>query len=619
MKRALPALFFLMFSCAPSSKVEAVRDGALAPTISMAEDIPPAALPEVEPAPDKLEVTDAQGRTMYLMRAVRDDAGDMVASDVISAVVVSARFRNVAERRGRIDLRFDVRVPAGMVESRWQLRLSPVLRLPSGDTPLEPVYITGQRYRRAQLRGYQRYSHFLESIVSDSSVFIRRGQLEIFLKRNIPELYALRNDSSYVSDERFATIYGVTQEQAVRHYTDRFRKNLNSRRAAMKDRMFSRYVKAPFRAGLRLDSVLVDGSGDLLYTYCHTMRAVPGLKKAEIFLQGALFEEDRQLCALPEGSPLVFYISSLGGLAEEKERFLVEIRSRRVRADGEFRLEFSPGSSRLDTALGNNALEMKRIAVCLGELLQDSDFDMDSIVVAATCSPEGSWRFNQALSRKRSEAVCSWYSALQRQEGAELEFIPRAEPENWKGLREAIHADTLLAAFEKESLDRLMAVRDPDLRERRMAAMPCYRHLREEIYPHLRVVRFCFYRHRRGMVKDTVRTTVPDTLYAAGLRALRECDYPRAESLLRPYRDINSAVAHCAMDHIANAMAVLDSLPRSGRSEYLRALVYSRRGEDRAAMQAYLNACELDPSFVHRGNLDPEISELKKKYQTIEM
>lgn len=620
MRTAIPAILLVLCSCSSASKVEAVREGVLAPSLSMAEDLPPADLlaPE-QPVSDTIQVTDAQGRSMLLMRAVRDENGEMVASDVISPVVVAARFRNVAERQGTVTLRFDVKVPSGMVESGWQLRLFPFLCVGEERSRLAPVYISGQRYRRAQLRGYERYERFLDSIVSDSTLFIRSGQLVIFLRRNLPELWALRTDSSYVSDERFASIYGVTEQQAVQHYTDKFRKGINSRRAARRDKVFARYVKAPMPAGLQLDTVVADATGDMVYTYSHVLRTRPGLRKAEIFLEGALYDENGELCVLPGGEPLVFYISSLSGLAEERERFLLKITSRLVRADGECRLEFAPGSAVLDTFLAQNALEMKRIASALEELLEDSDYAMDSIIVAATCSPEGSWRFNSALSRRRSQAVCDWYSELRSRDTLSLDFIPRAVPENWDGLWSEVAADTLITDLEKQRVESLKDVRDPDRRERLLAGMPCYRHVRESIYPHLRVVNFRFYRHRRGMVKDTLVTSVPDTIYAAGLKALRDCDYKRAAALLAPYSDVNSAVAYCAADMNASAMHVLEGLPTSARGEYVRALVHARRGEEREAIEAYFRACELDPSYVHRGNLDPEISGLKKKYETVEI
>ena len=618
MRLPAPAILLMLCACSSAGKVEAVREGVLAPTLSMAEDLRPAELLETEPASDTIEVTDAQGRRMLLMRAVRDENGEMVASDVISPVVVAARFRNVAERHGCVTLRFDVRVPEGMVESGWQLRLFPFLHAAGERTPLAPVYITGRAYRRAQLRGYERYRHFLESIVSDSTLFIRTAQLEIFIRRNLPGIWALRNDSTYVSDERFASIYGVTERQAVEHYTDRFRMRMNSRRAAMTGRAFSRYVKAPMPEGLRLDTVVTEGSGEMVYAYSHLMHTKPGLRKAEIVLEGELYEEDRQLCRLPLGEPLVFYISSLSSLAEERERFLLKITERVARDDGECLLEFAPGSAALDTSLGHNALEMKKIATVLKELMDDDDYEMDSIIVAATCSPEGSWRFNTALSRRRSRAVCDWYSGTGPVDDKAPEFIPRTLPENWEGLMAAIASDTLLTQSEKEEVAELMSVRDPDRRERKLAAMPCYAHVRNHLYPHLRVVNFRFYRHRRGMVKDTLHTTVPDTLYAAGLRALRTGEYSKAMEILAPYEDINSAVAYCAMDRNASALAVLEKLPLTARGQYIRALVHARRGEERDAVEAYFQACGMDPSFIHRGNLDPEISGLKKKYDKLD-
>lgn len=48
--------------------------------------------------------------------------------------------------------------------------------------------------------------------------------------------------------------------------------------------------------------------------------------------------------------------------------------------------------------------------------------------------------------------------------------------------------------------------------------------------------------------------------------------------------------------------------------DYMLAVIYSRQGKNKEAVERYLKACELTPSYWHRGNLDPEISELIKKY-----
>jgi tetratricopeptide (TPR) repeat protein len=99
-----------------------------------------------------------------------------------------------------------------------------------------------------------------------------------------------------------------------------------------------------------------------------------------------------------------------------------------------------------------------------------------------------------------------------------------------------------------------------------------------------------------------------------GLQALRDREYERAVTLLRPYKDYNTAVAYCALDYNASALDILEPLERSDKVLYLLAILYSRRGDDRSAVENYLKACRLNPAFVHRGNLDPEISSLIRRY-----
>ena len=68
------------------------------------------------------------------------------------------------------------------------------------------------------------------------------------------------------------------------------------------------------------------------------------------------------------------------------------------------------------------------------------------------------------------------------------------------------------------------------------------------------------------------------------------------------------------MDYNASALEILEALPETDRVNYLHALIYSRQGEDRKAVERYLKACRQTPAYWHRGNLDPEISTLIKRY-----
>jgi hypothetical protein len=100
------------------------------------------------------KIREAPQDEVLIMKAVKDEEGEMVATDVISAAMVTARFRNVAERHGKVDLRFRIIVPATMRDSKWQLRFFPDLYMLGDTVSLDPVIITGLDYRRAQLRGY---------------------------------------------------------------------------------------------------------------------------------------------------------------------------------------------------------------------------------------------------------------------------------------------------------------------------------------------------------------------------------------------------------------------------------------------------------------------------------
>ena len=47
----------------------------------------------------------------------------------------------------------------------------------------------------------------------------------------------------------------------------------------------------------------------------------------------------------------------------------------------------------------------------------------------------------------------------------------------------------------------------------------------------------------------------------------------------------------------------------------MRALVYARKGNGTAAVKKYMSSIQKNPSYKFRGNLDPEISELIKRYR----
>ena len=632
-------------SCATQKKLQRLRNGET-PQVQLTLGNQPDYLPKVDEKSnvtrDTLKVKDDDGKELIVMKAIKDEeSGEMVATEEIQAAKITARFRNVAERNGKVDLAFQVIVPQSMRDSRWQLRFYPDMFLLGDSVRLDPVIITGAAYRKAQLRGYQMYEKFLSKIVNDSTKFINVRQLEIFLKRYIPQVFSYKTDTSFVSEQEFYSAYGVSERQAVEHYTNRFAKNLNERRKAKMDKMHRKYIKAPIVTEvIRLDTVMISDDGEFIYNYVQTINTRPKLRKVDIVLSGEIYEQDKRLYNIPRGEPLTFYISSISAFVDNTERYLTKVVERRAMANTESRIDFELGKSDIKPEYGRNLEEIAMIERTLASLVENSTYDLDSITVRATASPEGPYAVNKRLAQRRSESVSSWFGkyvksyrdSLVAARGVFAElgsdsfkdasggltdvvFTPRCIPENWEDLKALVASDIVMNESQKVEFVKICeSVTDLDRREAVLRQCTFYNYMKETLYSRLRTVKFNFYLHRKGMIKDTVHTTVVDSLYMEGVQALRDMDYASAISRLLPYKDFNAAVACVGMDRNATAMKILLSLPASDKVNYLLAILYSRAGDYQNAVGRYLKACRQNPSFVFRGNLDPEIYVLIKTY-----
>lgn len=632
------ALSLLVAGCASQRKMKTLQSGTIRPSLVLAQkqDYIPDIRKDLKAQRDTFIIKDGD-KEILIMKAIKDEDGEMVAHDVIDAAVVTARFRNVAERNGRVDIEFQVIVPQSMQDSRWQLRFRPQMYIMQDTLDLDPVIITGSEYRKAQLRGYQQYEKFLSSIVTNPDEFVNWWLLELFIERNIPDLYAFKTDSTYVSDEQFASVYGVTEKEAIEHYTDKLAREYNSRKMSRKEKMYRKYVKVPIETeGLRLDTVIQSYNGDFIYRYVQPIKTRPKLRKVDVVLSGDIYESDQKIYDIPLSDPLTFYISSLSAFVDNTERYLTKIIERRVEENTACYIEFASASFEVDETMGNNPGEIGRIKDNLKSLMNNEKFDLDSIVVTSSASPEGTVKYNDRLSTRRSEGISDYFTrwmnhyqdSLERERGfavdeegnvivekrREIPMKGQSSGENWKMLDRLVEKDTVMTAEQKESYCNLSSHLDIDQRERAMQSEPYYRHLRESLYPRLRTVRFDFHLHRKGMVKDTIHTTVLDSAYMNGVQAIRDRDYEVALTLLRPYNDYNTAIAYLCMDYNASAIQILEQLDRTAQVNYMLAVLYSRRGEEQKAVECYVRSCSQDPSYIHRGNLDPEIAVLIRRY-----
>ena len=77
-------------------------------------------------------------------------------------------------------------------------------------------------------------------------------------------------------------------------------------------------------------------------------------------------------------------------------------------------------------------------------------------------------------------------------------------------------------------------------------------------------------------------------------------------------RDRNTAIALLSLGQDREALRILEALPATAISEYLRAIACSRLGRKAEGRRHFLEACRRDERMEYRAALDPEIDELLK-------
>jgi tetratricopeptide (TPR) repeat protein len=383
--------------------------------------------------------------------------------------------------------------------------------------------------------------------------------------------------------------------------------------------------------GVRLDSVICSEDSLLVYRYVQRVKSRKDLRRIDLVMDGCVFREDKAVYQLPQVGPLTYYISSMTFFADRSLRYIRKIIARNAVVNTAAYIDFKVGDASLCDTLHNNGEELSRIKNNVATLFADTSYTVDSIVITSSCSPEGRYQFNEKLSKRRGAALQKYFfdytdslnSSIWNINLSDTESVgnipvpaevikTRSVAENWEQLGRILHSDTTL--LDRAAIEKAMQVPGLDERERALSKTKDYPYIRSVVYPLLRTVKFDFHLHRKGMIKDTVHTTEVDAVYMEGVDFLMERDYEKAIALLRPYNDINTAIAYLCLDYNNSALQVLEGLPKTPHRDYMLAVVWARLGDERSAVEYFVHAVEKDPSMRHRGNLDPEISALIRKY-----
>lgn len=484
--------------------------------------------------------------TYYIAEATKDENGETVANFRLDEVVVVAKSRTLPERKGKVLVDFVVRLPKELQGGCRSIVVVPHLHKAEGAVPLQELSIRGGLFSRVQDRNYWQFAQYVRLFRPD---------------------------------------------------------------AAGEQRAFERFVKHPYPQGVRLDSI-VEGAHDLSYYYSQEVPTRSEGKTMLLTLHGAVVALDGSRYDLPPLDTLRYHISSMLSFADTTTRYMTKIIEKYAVVNDRNYLSFRVNDTRIIDTLGDNAAQIARIESLMEDLIEQREFHVDSIVLTASASPEGGYAQNERLARGRAAAL---KQRLGRRFGRQVDTLlcVRWVAEDWDELARLIAADGTIA--ERDAiLSLLRTVGNLDRREAELRRRfpKQYRDIRERLYPLLRAVNFKYDLRRVGMVKDAIHTTAPDTLYARGVELLNEREYNGALRILRPYEDRNTAVAMLSLGHDEQAYEVLCRLKEEATVEYLKAVACARMGRVEEGKAAFRRACELQPNFEYRGNLDPEIREL---------
>lgn len=486
--------------------------------------------------------------TFYLAPVDTLADGERVMSLEIEQVTVVAKMRTVPERNGRVVLDFIVSLPKQLLGGSSSLVITPVLHKPDGRMELEDLVIRGGRFSLLQQRDYWQYET----------------------------------------------------------YVDRFRPDTLGREAA-----FARFVKFPYPEDARLDSV-VERRGMMTYYYSEEVPTDETSKRMTVTLEGKVLGIDDSSYRLPPSDTLDYVVSSMLSFVDTLPRYRTKVVDKHVTVVDRSYIRFQVGRTEVVDTLADNGRELAKIADLMRRIVGQEEFFVDAMTLTATASPEGRYTANEALARGRAQALKRY---LVRRFGRQLDpmLTVRWVAEDWDELAARIRTDREIE--NREAILKLIAAeKNPDRRERmiRERFPKEYAYIKAQIYPRLRAVTCRYDLRRKGMVKDTIHTTEPDTTYARGVELLRKRKYAQALYLLDGYGDRNTVVAHLSLGHDERALGLLAALPKDAVTEYLRAIACARLGRKTEGRRHFLEACRMDERMEYRGNLDPEITELLK-------
>lgn len=443
--------------------------------------------------------------------------------------------------------------------------------------------------------------------------------------------------------ERIARINSLDSTSLVKMFYKTQKIARNEARKAIMDEKFRDIVQFPFNPEVQLDTVIY-AADQVQFLYSQKVPADENSARMKVYVVGNVLSSDGSEYPLPKSDTLTYLVSSMTKFIDKTPRFVRKIVTRDAVANTSVNFYFPKNSFHLDESIGINRKGVKQLHDITLALMTDPVYIIDSLSLFATSSPEGNWSVNGKIAEKRAESIRGvlvrdfkqLYDSLAVGAAIEIddtgniihqgvkEEIPNLPelikihtiPEGWEKLRRLIVEDENFEGNKTAIVRIIDKEKEPDRREWLIKSRykTEYAYMFNKLYPIVRAVDFRFSLSRRGMQKDTIYTNELDTLYARGVECLEKRKYERALEILRPYDDMNTAIAYMSLGYDKAALRILEQSQQTAENRYMQAILNARLGNEEKAVRLLLGAVEMNGQMKSRANLDPELSALVKKY-----
>lgn len=417
----------------------------------------------------------------------------------------------------------------------------------------------------------------------------------------------------------------------------------NEARKAMKDEKYHDIVRFPFNPDAELDTVIY-AADQVKFLYSQKVPADENSARMKVYVVGNVLSGNGSKYPLPKSDTLTYLVSSMTKFIDKTPRYVRKIIARDAEANTSVNFYFPQNDFNLNETIAVNRKGVKKVKDLTLALMTDPVYRIDSLTLFASSSPEGSWRVNGEIAQKRAKSIrdvlvrefTALYDSLSvgvnvemdeagnlihREVKDEIPDLPnlikiRTIPEDWNKLRSLIVSDADFKGHKDAILRIIDREQEPDRREWLIKSQykSEYAYMLEKLYPIIRAVDFRFSLSRRGMKQDTIYTNEPDTTYARAVEYLEERKYEQALEMLRPYDDVNTAIAYMSLGYDKAALRIFEKSPQTADNKYMQAILQARLGNEEKAVRLLLGAVDMNAQMKFRANLDPELSELVKKY-----